>query len=67
MQGDIEEDESVPDRDEDIRPRFPRLRLHTMKHATDNGSEGSITEHDEEQDCCADDDSSLSDWNLSKF
>ncbi|XP_073999050.1 transportin-1-like isoform X1 [Rhodnius prolixus] len=66
LKGDIEEDESVPDRDEDIRPRFPRLRLHTMKHATDNGSEGSITEHDEEQDCCADDDSSLSDWNLRK-
>ncbi|KAK9497607.1 hypothetical protein O3M35_004303 [Rhynocoris fuscipes] len=65
LKGDIEEDESVPDRDEDIRPRFPRLRLHTVKH-TDNGSDVSNAERDDDTDCCADDDSSLSDWNLRK-
>ncbi|KAF4521802.1 hypothetical protein B566_EDAN011387 [Ephemera danica] len=58
--GDVEEDEMVPDREEDIRPRFHKSRTHTIKHAEENGEEG---EDDEDG---LDDDSSLSDWNLRK-
>jgi transportin-1 len=50
----------IPDREEDIRPRFHKSRTHTIKHAEENGEE------EEEEDDGMDDDSSLSDWNLSK-
>jgi transportin-1 len=60
LQGDIEEDEMIPDREEDIRPRFHKSRTHTIKHSEENGDE------EEEEDDGMDDDSSLSDWNLSK-
>jgi len=60
LQGDVEEDEMIPDREEDIRPRFHKSRTHTIKHAEENGEE------EEEEDDGMDDDSSLSDWNLSK-
>jgi len=61
LQGDVEEDEMIPDREEDIRPRFHKSRTHTIKHAEENGEE------EEEEDDGMDDDSSLSDWNLSKL
>jgi transportin-1 len=51
----------VPDREEDIRPRFHKSRTHTIKHAEENG-EG---EEDDDDDVL-DDDNSLSDWNLRK-
>lgn len=57
IQGDVEEDENVPDREEDIRPRFHKSRAHG--HEEDNNE-------DEDEDNLGDD-SSLSDWNLSKF
>lgn len=60
LQGDVEEDEMIPDREEDIRPRFHKSRTHTIKHAEENGEEI------EEDDDGMDDDSSLSDWNLSE-
>ncbi|XP_021941356.1 transportin-1 isoform X1 [Zootermopsis nevadensis] len=60
QQGDVEEDEMIPDREEDIRPRFHKSRTHTIKHAEENGEEI------EEDDDGMDDDSSLSDWNLRK-
>lgn len=52
----------VPDREEDIRPRFHKSRTHTIKHAelAENGEE------DPGDDDGMDDDNSLSDWNLSK-
>lgn len=59
IQGDVEEDEMIPDREEDIRPRFHKSRTHTHKH-TENGEEG------DDDDDGLDDDNSLSDWNLSK-
>lgn len=61
LQGDVEEDEMIPDREEDIRPRFHKSRTHTIKHAEENGEE------EEEEDDGMDDDTSLSDWNLSKL
>ncbi|XP_021941357.1 transportin-1 isoform X2 [Zootermopsis nevadensis] len=60
LKGDVEEDEMIPDREEDIRPRFHKSRTHTIKHAEENGEEI------EEDDDGMDDDSSLSDWNLRK-
>ncbi|XP_065331678.1 transportin-1 isoform X1 [Cloeon dipterum] len=61
LKGDVEEDGMVPDREEDIRPRFHKSRTHTIKHAEENG-EG---EEDDDDDVL-DDDNSLSDWNLRK-
>jgi hypothetical protein len=60
LQGDVEEDEMIPDREEDIRPRFHKSRTHTIKHSEEKGDE------EEEEDDGMDDDSSLSDWNLRK-
>ena len=59
LKGDVEEDEMIPDREEDIRPRFHKSRTHTHKH-TENGEEG------DDDDDGLDDDNSLSDWNLSE-
>lgn len=64
LKGDIEEDEMIPDKEEDIRPRFHRSKTHTIKqHPPDNGG-GS--DHADDDDDCLDDDSSQSDWNLRK-
>lgn len=49
----------IPDRDEDIKPRFHKTRVHTNKH---NLEDGEVEEDDE--DGLDDDDSSISDWNL---
>jgi len=56
LKGDVEEDEMIPDREEDIRPRFHRSRSH---HAGPSGDP-------DEDDDGMDDDNSLSDWNLRK-
>ncbi|XP_042899657.1 transportin-1 isoform X2 [Parasteatoda tepidariorum] len=60
LKGDVEKDEMIPDREEDIRPRFHKSKTHSQKHMDDN------TENDTESDDGLDDDSSLSDWNLRK-
>jgi hypothetical protein len=58
LKGDVEEDnQMVPDREEDIRPRFHRSKL---RHRTNE--EVDPEENEEEDD---EDDSGLSDWNLS--
>lgn len=69
FQGDIEDDGSIPDRDEDIRPRFHKSKTHMIKH-TPNGVIPGIGEEnghdDEDSEDDNDDDSSLSNWNLRK-
>lgn len=57
IQGDVEEDENVPDREEDIRPRFHKSRAH--------GNEEDNNEDNDEDNLG--DDSSLTDWNLSEL
>ena len=59
-QGDVEEDEAVPDSEQDIKPRFHKSRTVTLPHEAErpDGSE------DAEDD---DDDDALSDWNLSAW
>lgn len=67
FQGDVEEDEMVPDRDEDIRPRFHKSR--NVRHTQDGADVNATCENgsvEEEEDDCLDDDNSLSDWNLRK-
>lgn len=60
LKGDIEEDEMIPDREEDIRPRFHKSKTHSQKHMDDNIDEDSVS------DDGLDDDNTLSDWNLRK-
>ncbi|CAN7944319.1 unnamed protein product [Ixodes pacificus] len=60
LKGDVEEDEMIPDREEDIRPRFHKSKTHSQKHMDDNIDEDSVS------DDGLDDDNTLSDWNLSE-
>lgn len=48
----------IPDRDEDIKPRFHKSKIHTNEHTADGDGDG------EDDDGLDDDDSSISDWNL---
>lgn len=32
IQGDVEEDEMIPDKESDIKPRFHRPKSHSQKH-----------------------------------
>ncbi|XP_058802239.1 transportin-1 isoform X2 [Phymastichus coffea] len=68
LKGDVEEDEMIPDREEDIRPRFHKSKTHHQNHAgmkQHMDENGSYDDKDCDEDG-GDDDSSLSDWNLRK-
>ncbi|XP_046353586.1 transportin-1-like [Haliotis cracherodii] len=59
LKGDVEEDEMIPDKESDIKPRFHKSKTHSQKHQEgDEDGEGSDDGYD--------DDDSLSDWNLRK-
>uniref|UniRef100_A0A914VK87 Transportin-1 n=1 Tax=Plectus sambesii TaxID=2011161 RepID=A0A914VK87_9BILA len=60
LKGDVEEDAMVPDRLEDIRPRFHRAKTQMQKHMRD---ENEVNEDDDMDD--GGDDSST-EWNLRK-
>ncbi|XP_051159694.1 transportin-2 [Leptopilina boulardi] len=69
LKGDVEEDEMIPDKEEDIRPRFHKSKTHHTHHATMN-------KHSDENGGCGDDkyldmedgsdDESTLEWNLRK-
>ena len=59
LRGDVEEDEMVPDREEDIKPRFHRSRSHHIE----GSGEANMSDEDDDG---GGDDSALSDWNLRK-
>lgn len=61
-QGDVEEDEAVPDSDQDIKPRFHKSRTVTLQHEGGEDEEGEDIEEDDD-----DDDDTLSDWNLREY
>lgn len=61
LQGDVEEDEAIPDSEQDIKPRFHKSRTVTLQHEGGEGEEGEDIDDDED-----DDDDALSDWNLRK-
>lgn len=79
LKGDVEEDnEMVPDREEDIRPRFHRSKSkrgdpseqhqqHHQQQHLGGGGGGDGLGDDEDEDEDEEDDSGLSDWNLSEF
>ncbi|MGH0176976.1 UNVERIFIED_CONTAM: hypothetical protein FKN15_074007 [Acipenser sinensis] len=62
LKGDVEEDETVPDSEQDIKPRFHKSRTVTLQHEGDATEEGEDFDEDEDDD----DDDTLSDWNLRK-
>jgi len=74
LKGDVEEDEMIPDREQDIRPRFHKSRTHTLhREGAESGrpADGDIPEdeddlEDGDDDDGMDSDSTLSDWNLRK-
>ncbi|XP_040003078.1 transportin-2 [Xiphias gladius] len=59
LKGDVEEDETIPDSEQDIKPRFHKSRTVTLQHEGGEGEEGEDIDDDED-----DDDDTLSDWNL---
>lgn len=60
-QGDVEEDEAIPDSEQDIRPRFHRSRTVAQPHEEDRIED----DDDDDDDNDLDDDDTISDWNLS--
>ena len=75
LRGDVEDDQMIPDREEDIRPRFHRSKSHHGGGSGGAGSTGADGEgggggggdgSDDDDGIGDDDDSSLSDWNLRK-
>uniref|UniRef100_A0A182MHE7 Transportin-1 n=1 Tax=Anopheles culicifacies TaxID=139723 RepID=A0A182MHE7_9DIPT len=77
LKGDVEEDEMIPDREEDIKPRFHKSRTITQKHSAGAGASSSdsavrsMEENDDDDDIDdpyvdMNDDSNPSDWNLRK-
>ena len=64
LQADAEEDQDVPDKESDIRPRFHRARTHLTEGARpEGGGEGEEEGDSDEEELTAD---CLSDWNLRK-
>uniref|UniRef100_U5EWX2 Putative nuclear transport receptor karyopherin-beta2/transportin importin beta superfamily n=1 Tax=Corethrella appendiculata TaxID=1370023 RepID=U5EWX2_9DIPT len=76
LKGDVEEDEMIPDREEDIKPRFHKSRTHSVKAGNSNSTDapsagggdvgGGAEDDEDDDDDGLDDDSNLSDWNLRK-
>ncbi|KAJ8923719.1 hypothetical protein NQ315_010300 [Exocentrus adspersus] len=67
LKGDVEEDDNVPDKEEDIRPRFHKSKTHTIKATISSNMTENGTDKDDDDDYDdGDDDGSLSDWNLRK-
>lgn len=67
LKGDVEEDDNVPDKEEDIKPRFHKSRTHiTHKGSLGNSNENGTDKEDDDDFDGADDDGGLSEWNLRK-
>jgi transportin-1 len=60
LKGDVEEDESIPDKASDIRPRFHRPRTHSIEKSNEEACD------EDDDDDGGMDDESLTDWNLRK-
>ncbi|VDM41758.1 unnamed protein product [Toxocara canis] len=63
LKSDVEDDSAVPDRQEDIRPRFHRAKTQTQRHSEEDGT--SIDPEYMEDDDVGDDAST--EWNLRMF
>lgn len=59
-----EEDQHIPDKDSDIRPRFHKAKTHGGAELGSSGTEGGVDSDDSDDDSDLKD--ALSDWNLRK-
>lgn len=59
FQGDVDDDEQVPDNEQDIKPRFHKSKTHQQAY-----SNGENHEDDDDDDDDMDDEA-YADWNLS--
>lgn len=67
LKGDVEENDQVPDKEEDIKPRFHKAKVHQNPHSsTKNSDEKSANDDETDEEELDDDDSKLTDWNLRK-
>ncbi|XP_003745772.2 transportin-1 [Galendromus occidentalis] len=70
LKGDVDDDSTVPDREEDIKPRFYRSKTHggTMLHGQQAHEQNANQEvhDDDDDDLDADDEDIYQDWNLRK-
>jgi transportin-1 len=80
LKGDMDEDQNIPDKEEDIKPRFHKTnRMHALSNKDKDENSMNMTnddqfmndniEEDEDYDEFQDDkeDEGVSDWNLSNF
>lgn len=74
LKGDVEEDDMIPDKAEDIKPQFHKSKVHVQRHQRTStsmedgegtGEDGGDDDDDLESDD-DDDDRHLQDWNLRK-
>ncbi|MFH4974294.1 hypothetical protein AB6A40_001003 [Gnathostoma spinigerum] len=63
LKGDVEEDSTVPDRQEDIRPRFHRAKTQTQRRSIDEDASNLGDNYDDDDDL---DDDASTEWNLRK-
>ncbi|ELU00071.1 hypothetical protein CAPTEDRAFT_126125 [Capitella teleta] len=65
LRGDVEEDETIPDKESEIKPRFHKSKTHQIsKSSSEEVCHGDGDDFDDDDDM--DDDDALSDWNLRK-
>ena len=63
LKGDVEEDEMIPDKEEDIKPRFYRSKTHAQPRMDESeNNDEDEDESDDDDDC----DGGNSEWNLRK-
>ena len=67
FKGDVDEDENVPDKEEDIKPRFHKSRTHTYQPEKEMAGNDDEMIENENEDFDDDDEESSSDWNLSNM
>ena len=67
LKGDVEEDSMIPDKEEDIKPRFHKSKTHMQRHTRSmEDGDGVAAQDSDDEDDDGDDDGQLSDWNLRK-
>jgi len=73
LKGDVEEDDMIPDKAEDIKPQFHKSKVHVQRHQRTSNSmedgEGTGEDGGDDDDLESDDDDDdrhLQDWNLRK-
>ena len=69
LKGDVDDDSTVPDREEDIKPRFYRSKVHggtMLGQASHEQNANQEVHDDDDEDLDTDDEDIYQDWNLRK-